>query len=35
MRDSISSAVDVLPRLLAGDVAGAMTELHTVKEDGL
>jgi PTH1 family peptidyl-tRNA hydrolase len=35
MRDSISSAADVLPRVLAGDVAGAMTELHTVREDGL
>ena len=35
MRDSISDALDVLPRLLDGDVAGAMKELHTVKENGL
>ena len=35
MRDSISDAMDVLPRLLDGDVAGAMKELHTVKENGL
>jgi PTH1 family peptidyl-tRNA hydrolase len=35
MRDSISDALDVLPRLLGGDVAGAMKELHTVKENGL
>jgi len=35
MRDSISHAADVMPRILSGDVAGAMTELHTVKEDGL
>ena len=35
MRDSISDALDVIPRLLGGDVAGAMKELHTVKEDGL
>ena len=35
MRDSISEALDVMPRLLGGDVAGAMKELHTVKENGL
>ena len=35
MRDSISDALDVIPRLLGGDVAGAMKELHTVKENGL
>ncbi len=35
VRDSISDALDVLPRLLDGDVAGAMKELHTVKENGL
>ncbi len=35
IRDAISGAVDVMPRVLSGDVAGAMTELHTVKEDGL
>jgi len=35
MRDSISDAVGVVPRILDGDVAGAMKELHTVREDGL
>ena len=35
VRDSISDALDVLPRLLSGDVAGAMKELHTVKDNGL
>jgi len=35
IRGSISDAVDVLPRMLDGDLAGAMKELHTVKEDGL
>jgi PTH1 family peptidyl-tRNA hydrolase len=35
MRDSISDAVGIMPRILEGDVAGAMTELHTVREDGL
>jgi len=35
IRDSISDALDVLPRLLGGDVARAMKELHTVKENGL
>ena len=35
IRESISDAIDVMPRVLRGDVAGAMKELHTVKEDGL
>jgi len=35
MRDSISDALDVLPRVLSSDLAGAMKELHTVKENGL
>jgi PTH1 family peptidyl-tRNA hydrolase len=35
VRDSISGAIDVVPRLLGGDVAGAMKELHTVIENGL
>jgi PTH1 family peptidyl-tRNA hydrolase len=35
IRDSISQALDMMPRVLRGDVAGAMTELHTVKENGL
>ena len=35
VRDSISDTIDVVPRLLGGDVAGAMKELHTVIENGL
>jgi PTH1 family peptidyl-tRNA hydrolase len=35
IRDSISDALDAMSRVLRGDVAGAMKELHTVKEDGL
>jgi PTH1 family peptidyl-tRNA hydrolase len=35
IRDSISDAVDAMARVLDGDVAGAMKELHTVKENGL
>jgi PTH1 family peptidyl-tRNA hydrolase len=35
IRDSISDAVGVMPRLLNDDVSGAMMELHTVKENGL
>jgi hypothetical protein len=35
IRSSISLASDVMPRVLCGDVAGAMKELHTVKENGL
>jgi PTH1 family peptidyl-tRNA hydrolase len=35
MRDSIADALAVLPRLLGGDLAGAMKALHTVKENGL
>ncbi|MDH3788016.1 MAG: aminoacyl-tRNA hydrolase, partial [Xanthomonadales bacterium] len=33
--EAISDAVRELPRVLAGDVAGAMKELHTVRDDGL
>ena len=35
IRDSIADALAVLPRLLGGDLAGAMKALHTVKEHGL
>lgn len=35
IRASITDAVGVMPRVLGGDVAGAMKELHTVKEDGI
>jgi PTH1 family peptidyl-tRNA hydrolase len=31
---AVERALAVLPGLLAGDLAGAMKELHTVKEDG-
>ena len=33
--EAISDAVRELPRVLAGDVAGAMKELPTVRDDGL
>ena len=33
--DSIADALAVLPRLLGGDLAGAMKTLHTEKENGL
>ena len=35
IRGSVSDAVDVLTQVFDGNVAGAMKELHTVKEDGL
>ena len=35
MRESISGALDVMPQLLDGDMAGAMKKLHTVTENGL
>jgi PTH1 family peptidyl-tRNA hydrolase len=35
IRDSIADAVSVMPRVVDGDFAGAMKELHTVKEDGI
>lgn len=35
MRVSIADAIGVMPRVLGGDVAGAMKELHTVREDGI
>jgi len=35
IRSAISDAIDVLPRVLDGDVPGAMKELHTVKESGV
>lgn len=33
--DSVSEALDVMPAVVAGDLPGAMKELHTVKDDGL
>jgi PTH1 family peptidyl-tRNA hydrolase len=35
MRDSIAKALDLIPRVVSGDMAGAMTQLHTVKENGI
>jgi len=35
VRDSIERAVEVLPMVLGGDLAGAMKTLHTVTENGL
>ncbi len=35
IREAIASAVEVMPRLLEGDLPGAMKELHTVKDDGI
>ncbi|MBT8049220.1 MAG: aminoacyl-tRNA hydrolase [Xanthomonadales bacterium] len=35
IRHSISDALDTLPKVLAGDLAGAMKDLHTVTENGL
>jgi len=35
IRQSISDAIDIMSKILNGDVAGAMKELHTVREDGL
>jgi PTH1 family peptidyl-tRNA hydrolase len=35
MVQSISDALQVMPKVLAGDLPGAMTELHTVTEDGI
>lgn len=35
IHDSITDAVSEMPRVLNGDVAGAMKDLHTVKEDGI
>ena len=32
--DALDRAMAVLPRLLDGDLAGAMKELHTMKEEG-
>jgi PTH1 family peptidyl-tRNA hydrolase len=34
-RDAIADAVNAMRLVLGGDVAGAMKELHTVKEDGI
>lgn len=34
IRTAIDRAVDVLPRVLDGDLPGAMKELHTTAEDG-
>jgi PTH1 family peptidyl-tRNA hydrolase len=35
IRGSIATAVSVLPAVLGGDLAAAMKELHTVRENGL
>jgi PTH1 family peptidyl-tRNA hydrolase len=35
IRNSVSDAIEVLPQVLGGDIAGAMKTLHTVKEDGI
>jgi PTH1 family peptidyl-tRNA hydrolase len=35
IRDAIADAVTAMRPVLGGDVAGAMKELHTVKEDGI
>jgi PTH1 family peptidyl-tRNA hydrolase len=35
IRDSIADATHAIPQILSGDMAGAMKELHTVKEDGI
>jgi PTH1 family peptidyl-tRNA hydrolase len=35
IRESIANALAVLPRVLGGDLAGAMKALHTVQENGL
>jgi PTH1 family peptidyl-tRNA hydrolase len=35
IRESVTAAVGVLPAVLGSDLAGAMKELHTVREDGL
>jgi len=35
IRNSIAEAVRVITRIFAGDLAGSMKELHTVKQDGL
>jgi PTH1 family peptidyl-tRNA hydrolase len=35
IRDSIAAATHAIPQILSGDMAGAMKELHTVKEDGI
>jgi len=35
MREAIGDAIDVLPQVLGGDLAGAMKALHTEKDNGL
>ena len=35
IRQSIGEALDALPLVLAGDLPGAMTRLHTEKDDGI
>ena len=35
VRQAINEAVEVIPRILGDDVAGAMHQLHTVNTDGL
>jgi len=35
IRDSIADAILVLPKVLEGDIPGAMKDLHTVRDDGI
>ena len=35
IRESITDAVEVMPKMLDGDLPGAMKQLHTEKSDGL
>lgn len=35
IRDSIASAIEVMPLVLEGDAAGAMKQLHTEKDNGI
>jgi PTH1 family peptidyl-tRNA hydrolase len=35
IRDSIADAIFVLPKVLEGDIPGAMKDLHTVRDDGI
>jgi len=35
MFQSISDALEVMPKVLSGDLPGAMTQLHTVTENGI
>jgi PTH1 family peptidyl-tRNA hydrolase len=35
IRDAIADAIFVLPKVLEGDLPGAMKDLHTVRDDGI